>query len=68
MDDKKEVRVNGWRSSLIYEASNLHDPENLKYLARKASVMVAKEQNELGNKEYKSIFSDPDNLSQDPGG
>lgn len=60
------IDIERWKMMLFDEICLLQDPDNLKYLTRKVSVMVEREQKSLGNHDYRSVFTDPD--IQDPGG
>jgi len=68
MDELTRIDIKGWRNALFNEVGLLQNPDHIEYLARKASCMVAEEQHQKGNMDYKAVFSDPDALSQDPGG
>ena len=70
MEKKKQemIMTQGWRHSLIHTLSFLESEESFKYLARKAEVLLEKEQHNKGNMSYISIYSDPDYEVPDPGG
>ncbi len=73
MTDADEIRrldIKWWSNALKNMVHEVHEPENLEYLARKASIMAEKEHHDRGDTGYISIYTDPDldEDVQDPGG
>ncbi|MCR4999516.1 MAG: hypothetical protein K6A05_06740 [Lachnospiraceae bacterium] len=64
--DEKERRLSAWKENLNREIEKIQDVESFEYLARKAGVLVQKEQHARGNTTYHAVYTDPDN--EDPGG
>ena len=59
-EERERIGAKGARNALINFAYLLQTEKSLRYLARKASVLLEKEQRAIGNTEYKSIYTDPD--------
>lgn len=59
-EERERIGANGARNALINFAYLLQTEKSLRYLARKASVLLEKEQHAIGNTEYMSIYTDPD--------
>jgi len=64
--DENERRLFIWKEHLCREIDKLQDADNFEYLARKAGILVEKEQHARGNTAYYAVYTDPDN--KDPGG
>lgn len=62
----EQIGMKGAKHSLLHTMRELQTEKSLTYLARKAQILLQREQHELGNAEFRSIYTDPDEDEKSP--